>query len=94
MCRSKKTKILTFDVEIDRIADSVTLDVVRDASVDARLIPANVLQDEALVADNDAVHRADSEWNILKRNLPIYKKNMTYHSIFENNKHLVNRCPF
>jgi hypothetical protein len=89
----KKPKILTFDVEIDRIADSVALNIVCDTSVDAGLIPANVLQDEALVADNNAVHRADSEWNILKREIKDVKENHDK-TIFENNKYLNKRCPF
>ena len=63
----RKITILTFDVEVDGVADTVALDVVRDAGVDAGLIPTNVLQDETLVADDDAEHRANSKRNILKQ---------------------------
>ena len=58
---------LTSNVEIDRIADSVPFNVVSDAGVHAGLIPLHILQDQALVADDDAIHGTHSKGNVLKK---------------------------
>ena len=45
---------LTSDVERHGVADAVSLDVVRDARVDAGRAPLHVLHDERLVGDDHA----------------------------------------
>ena len=54
---------LTFDVEVLRVALSVTLLVGRDAGVEAGILAPDLLQDERLVADDHAVgHVLDQEF--------------------------------
>jgi len=47
--------LLTFDVEVLRVALAVTLLVGRDAGVEAGVLAPNLLEDEGLVADDHAV---------------------------------------
>ena len=44
--QSRPKKKLTSNIEGDRVADAVTLEVVGDAGVDAGLLPLHPLQDE------------------------------------------------
>ena len=60
--------LLTFDIQVERIALTVALRVTGEASVQARDVPANRLQHECLVAQDDACTRVVVKW------LSLYKQ--------------------